>query len=110
MYVANKITGDVAVIDAINDTAIKRVPVGDQPEWLTVTPDGKHVYVSNTFSGTVSVIETGTDTVIRTITVGSDPRGIGALPDGSEVFVVNSGFPSSLSVINTRTFRLPLPH
>ena len=31
---------------------------GECPQWVAVTPDGKHVYVANTISANVSVIDT----------------------------------------------------
>jgi hypothetical protein len=47
--------------------AVAAVPVGDYPEGIAVTPDGKRVYATG---GYVNVIETATNTVVATLPAG----------------------------------------
>jgi YVTN family beta-propeller protein len=46
---------------------VAAVPVGDEPNGVAVTPDGKHAYVANFESLDVSVIDTATNTVVATV-------------------------------------------
>jgi YVTN family beta-propeller protein len=102
-YVANTTGNSVSVIDtATNKIVGSPIPVGTNPEWDAVTPDGKHVYVTNINSASVSVIATATNTVIATIPVGSFPIGVAITPDGTHAYVANNGS-KSISVIYTAT-------
>jgi YVTN family beta-propeller protein/VCBS repeat-containing protein len=105
----------VAVIPAVPPTT--NIAVGDGPDALAVSPDGKSVYVVNggdgVNDGTVSVINASTDTVAKTITVGVDPDAIAVSPNGKTIYVVNEGVtenavggpgsPATVSVINAST-------
>ena len=66
------------------------ITVGNAPEQVAITPDGKHAYVTNNADGTVSVITTATGAVSAPITVGSRPIGVAITPDGKQVYVTNS--------------------
>jgi YVTN family beta-propeller protein len=50
------------------------VKVGEVPDWLAFTPDGKRVYVANAGSNTVSAIDTATRQEVARITVGEVPK------------------------------------
>ena len=63
------------------------VPVGIEPEGVTVSPDGKLVYVTGETSHTVSVIAADALKVVATILVGSRPREAAFSPDGKKAFV-----------------------
>jgi YVTN family beta-propeller protein len=43
------------------------IHVGDHPDWLTITPDGKSVYVANAGSNSVSVLDAASRTEITRI-------------------------------------------
>jgi YVTN family beta-propeller protein len=73
--------GTVSVTDVERNTVIASVPVGDFPEGIAVSPDGKQVYVTNSGNSdvpgnTISVIDTTTNKVTATVKVGSDPSGV----------------------------------
>ncbi|WP_020562725.1 beta-propeller fold lactonase family protein [Methylosarcina fibrata] len=87
VYVNNREGDFVSVIDTESNTVLASVPVGNEPEFSTITPDGSEVYVSNNKENTVSVIDTATNTVIKTIGVSDNPRFINATPDGQYVYV-----------------------
>jgi len=57
---ANKITG--------------RVQVGDGPNWVTFSPDGKYVCVSNTGTNDVSIIDVRARREIKRVMVGKAPK------------------------------------
>jgi YVTN family beta-propeller protein len=61
------------------------VEVGHDPDWLTMTPDGRYLYAANAGSNTVSVVDTRTLTNVATIRVGQVPKRnhTAILPGGS---------------------------
>ena len=61
--------------------------MGDEPEGVTIRPDGKVVYVTSEDEGAVYAIDTATNKVLKKVPVGHRPRSIGFLPDGSRAFV-----------------------
>ncbi len=80
VYVTNRNSGNVSVIDTATNTVVATVTVGALPQALAVTPNGAHVYVANRISNTVSVINTRTNTVVATVTVGAGPEAVGVGP------------------------------
>lgn len=50
------------------------VEVGHDPDWLTMTPDGRYLYSANAGSNTVSVVDTREMRVVETIRVGQVPK------------------------------------
>jgi YVTN family beta-propeller protein len=107
IYVTNRGTNSVSVINSNSDTVTTTVPVGNDPHGVAVSPDGAKVYVANYGSNTVSVIDTADNSVISDLNVGPGPFGVGITPDGTKVYVVNRGTDSrqakTVSVIDTST-------
>jgi YVTN family beta-propeller protein len=69
--------GYLRVIDVSSTTAIARIPVGNLPHVVKVTPSGHYVFVTNLGSNSISQINPNTNTVIRTIPVpGQHPLGL----------------------------------
>jgi YVTN family beta-propeller protein len=95
-------TGFLDVVSVPTNSLVAAIPVGIEPIWSAITPDGAHLYVSNTFSNTVSVIDTATHTVIATVPVGTAPQTLAVTPDGASVYVLNAGS-STVSVIQVST-------
>jgi YVTN family beta-propeller protein len=51
VYVANKDSNSVSVIDTTTNTVVAaRIPVGTQPEAIAINPVGTRVYVANSKS------------------------------------------------------------
>ncbi|MEU1403511.1 serine/threonine-protein kinase [Streptomyces sp. NPDC005728] len=88
------------------------IRVGDSPQGVAVSPDGRRVYVANFASGSVSVIDVATNrTVGDPIPVGDTPEGVDVSPDGRKVYVTNNSS-ASVSVIDAtrnRTVGSPIP-
>jgi YVTN family beta-propeller protein len=100
--------GTVAVIDTAALTVSQYIPVGRNPEQLTVA-NGK-LYVANSgglsfpnFDKTVSVIDLTSLTVIKTLTVTINPQNVVADSHGN-VYVLSAGdyntIPSGLTIID----------
>jgi YVTN family beta-propeller protein len=90
VYVANRSSANVSVIDVSRKDEICKIAVGSSPSCIAITPDGTRVFVTNKDENTVSVINTLTDTVFCTIPVGKEPIGITISRDGKMAFVANS--------------------
>jgi YVTN family beta-propeller protein len=86
VYVTNKGSGNVSVIDAYFRHVIATIPVGHEPSGVAVTPDGRYVYVANSADDTVSVIDPVANTVIKTLNVPGFPNGVAA-DSANRVFV-----------------------
>ncbi len=56
-----------------------RAPTSSVPEWITFTPDSKHVYVSNSGDRSVSAIDMKTLKLVAVIPVGEVPKRINTL-------------------------------
>lgn len=50
-----------------------RVPVGERPTALAVSPDGRHVYVANTLADSISVVDFERARRVATISLGTPP-------------------------------------
>jgi YVTN family beta-propeller protein len=73
--------------------------LGQGPNDIVVSPDGRTAYVANRRSGSVSVLDTSSRELIATISVEGNPWAIALSPDGSRAYVT-TGAPF-LSVIDT---------
>jgi YVTN family beta-propeller protein len=103
VYVANRFTNNVSVINAATNSVLINIPVGGVAVGVALTPDGNTLYVTNSnINGTVSVINTVTNLVLSTVIVGSAPTGLAMSHDGARVYVANQ-LSNTVSVINTVT-------
>lgn len=90
-YVVNGDDGTVSVVDTINRVKITDVAVGDLPQGVVVTPDGKKVYVSNMGSNSISVIDTASNTVTSTIDLEDrSPQLMAISPNGRTLYVTTA--------------------
>ncbi len=100
-YVA--ISGDDALetIDLLGSDVIHRgaLTIGDRPEELALTPDGKTLLTANTGSNTVSVVDAATLSEIRKIQVGSGPQSILVDRAGRRAYVFNT-LSNTISVLD----------
>jgi YVTN family beta-propeller protein len=75
-YVVNAGSGTVTPISVATGKAGCPIRVGDDPEAIAITPDGKTAYVLDAGSGSVTPIRTATNTAGTSIAVGTDPVAI----------------------------------
>ncbi|WP_052721621.1 YVTN family beta-propeller repeat protein [Methanosarcina siciliae] len=102
IYVANRHSNDISVIDTTTNTVVTNVGVGTEPYGIAVSSLGTKLYVTNQGSGNVSVIDTATNKVTANITVEKYPSGIAVTPDEKWVYVANKKTPKgTVSVIST---------
>ncbi len=63
-YVVNAGSNNVCVINTLNNTISKSIPVGDTPVSIGTSADGAKVYTANSGSNNISVIRTSLDAEI----------------------------------------------
>ncbi|NIM52244.1 MAG: beta-propeller fold lactonase family protein, partial [Gemmatimonadales bacterium] len=66
VYVANRESNEVTVIDGESLEVLATVAVGEEPWDVAVDPTTGRIFVSNHRSGTVSVIDGHRNSIIRT--------------------------------------------
>lgn len=96
----------VSILDIATDRVVGSIPVGDTPNYITLSLDGARAFVTNALSNTVSVIDLGKRAVIKEIAVGTEPTSSALSPDGKLLFVVSYGDgykDGSISVIDVKT-------
>ncbi|MCD2339409.1 hypothetical protein LRH25_03540 [Ideonella azotifigens] len=83
-YVADKLSGVITVLNAVNDTKLADLPITSavgttphRPIRIAVDPEGRHAFIANTTASTLSVIHTATGSVAAQIPVPRGSRGIG---------------------------------
>src|SRR5262249_3812704 len=104
LFVVTRLSNAVAVIDDSTDQITTRIPVGNGPVRITMSPDRLKAYVSNGTAGTVSVLDTVALTTTATIQLhtNSRPQESAVTPDGGRLFVVHQKSPF-VTVIDTAT-------
>jgi YVTN family beta-propeller protein len=109
IWAVNPADDSVSVIRPDNNTRLAKIPVGDEPESVALTPDNQYAYVANAAGNSVTIIHindpawgTFSAAVESTLTTGAEPWNVVCSPDGKRVFVANSG-QDTITVINTET-------
>lgn len=97
LYVSEWGGKSVVIIDPRNFTVLKTIPVGDHPNKMALSKDGR-LFVANANTDNISVINTNTDSIVETISIlpykgaryGSTPNGLAISLDGKMLFVANA--------------------
>lgn len=79
LWVNSSVAGSVFIYSLPELKLLGHTVIGDVPDWLTFTPDGKFVYISNAGSNSVSAIDTKTFKEVARIPVGETPKRSGTL-------------------------------
>ena len=77
----------IAVVDLAQAEVIGRIPTGDYPHGLRLSPNEAELYVANVEDGSVSVIDTQALSEVARIPVGTAPVQVGFTPSGDQVYV-----------------------
>ncbi|WP_370693790.1 YncE family protein [Methylobacterium sp. NEAU K] len=89
LYVADRESRQVSVVDTGTMTRIAVVPTGDAPFALALDPDETRLYVANVRSGDLTVIDTDTLRARATVAAGRMPYGVAVTADGARILVTN---------------------
>jgi YVTN family beta-propeller protein len=79
LWVNSSVAGAVFVYSLPDLKLLGHTVIGDVPDWMTFTPDGKFVYISNAGSNSVSAVDTATYKEVARIPVGETPKRSGTL-------------------------------
>ena len=74
LWVNSKLNTAVYVYSLPDLKLLGGIKVGDDPDWLTFTPDSRSVYVANAGSNSVSVIDVASRKEVTRIPVGQVPK------------------------------------
>jgi YVTN family beta-propeller protein len=109
IWVVNPSDDSVSVLRPDTNTRLAKISVGDEPESLALTPDGRYAYVANAAGSSVSVVQindpawgTFNANVITNIATGAEPWNVVCSPNGLRIFVANSA-QDTVTVIDTTT-------
>lgn len=89
LVVSNEDAALASIVDLDAGSVRARVPVGREPEGVTVAPTGDLVYVTSEADARVTAIDPRTGAIVATIPTGLRPRGIAFTRDGALGFVTD---------------------
>jgi YVTN family beta-propeller protein len=99
VYMVDSSNNIVRVYDTEKKILSETIPVGQFPQNITFTPDGKTAYVANLKSNSVTAIRTLDNKVVGDIPIGAPAKKIAITPDGKTAYVTSQG--GLVSVIDT---------
>ncbi|MGY8959609.1 MAG: YVTN family beta-propeller repeat protein, partial [Alphaproteobacteria bacterium] len=107
VFVPNRSSADVAVIDTRTDKVVATVPVGATPHQVAVSDTLGKMITSNTDDNTISIIDLETLRAVATVTLGNTPEHMEISPDGGILAVGNieGGTVSLVSIKENRELR-----
>lgn len=99
VYVASDRTGNFQVIDARKGEIIQQIPLGKDPNQLTLTKDGRFAYVPMRGEDAVAVVQLEPLKLIKKIPTNRGPHDAYTSADGSRV-VVGAQYGTGIMVID----------
>lgn len=104
VYMLDHDSGQVSVISRYSNSIIRNIAVGDNPQWLALSPDGTRLYIVNNH-GVVKVVDTVNSQLISVIpTQAFGTTRIVLSPDGSRAYVSGS-LSNNVSVVDMRLWQ-----
>ena len=77
-FVTNSYGDSVTVFDLDSHEVLAEIAVGEYPEGIDASADGRRIYVANWMTDTISIIDTDSLQVLGEIAVGAGPRAFGS--------------------------------
>ncbi len=111
VYAGDAEAREVVVIDARNQTIVKRIPLGHDLHGIDIAPDGRTLWVGGSLNndpvlGTLSVIDTASNTVQTVISPGlGSASHFSFTPDGKEVWIASTST-NLVWIVDTETRRV----
>ncbi|MDR2171720.1 MAG: c-type cytochrome [Planctomycetaceae bacterium] len=90
IYVANHDGNEISVIDVTTDKVVKTIQLGQKPNGLILSADGKTIYAtSGGYNGVVQAIDLTSGKKIAEVATGHTPTDGVVTPDGKKLYVCN---------------------
>ncbi|MCY4030975.1 MAG: YncE family protein [Hyphomicrobiales bacterium] len=89
LFIPNRDSDDVAVVDTRTDTLVARIPVGATPHQVTLAPALGKIAVTNSGDDTLSIVDLKRMQTTATLTLGNTPEHMQLHPEGEVVAVGN---------------------
>ncbi|QEC74784.1 T9SS type B sorting domain-containing protein [Mucilaginibacter ginsenosidivorax] len=96
-YIPNFGSNTVLAVNTITNKIIDTIPVGADPGFVAISPDGKKAYIANISGISLSIINTQTNQV-KDISIFDNPTGVIFSKDGARAYV--TGASGSCTVID----------
>jgi DNA-binding beta-propeller fold protein YncE len=105
LYVGGYSTDKVYVVDIAQLRVVQSIdlPGGSEPDWLTLSPDGKSLYLSAYNQAQIHIIDTDSNSYKTAVDVCPAPMGIDFTPDGSIALVRHGSNSDDIALIDTQT-------
>lgn len=103
VYVANRYSHNVKVIDGTTNNITATISTGNYPQSLDINPDRNLIFVGNWGSNNVTVINGNDDTVTKTVSAGVRPYAIACIKTVTgNTYVTNhsTGLTSTVTIID----------
>jgi len=108
-YTSNTDTGNVTAVN-LTTGEMKLIPVGERPQGMAFSPDGRRMYVTNLNSNSLSIVDTEAKTHIGEIPVGKGPVRVVLSPDGkTAIYALQTGNAVGFANLETRKEELQIP-
>ncbi|MEN6392138.1 MAG: S-layer homology domain-containing protein [Syntrophomonas sp.] len=102
IYLANKASCDITVIDGNTDTVTATIVAGVYPSAIGVNPDTRKVYFTNGQQASAMVINGASNQVIATIPTGNSPSSLAINRNTNKIYIANL-IGNSVTVIDGNT-------
>ena len=77
VFVTDQYAATLSVFDAASFAPIETIDIGEYPEGIEASGDGRFVYVANWFDNTLAKVDTDSLEIVQTLDVGNGPRAFG---------------------------------
>ena len=92
IYIVNKDSHEIAVINTVDDTLFKTIPLGNEffPQGVALSTDEKTLYITGGgYKGQVKAVNLATGNITKTVAARHTPTATVLSPDGTKLFVCN---------------------
>jgi YVTN family beta-propeller protein len=99
VFVPNRDSADIAVIDTRSDTVVARIGVGQVPHQVAISAQLMKLVASNTADDTITIVDLRTLETTATVTLDHEPEHM-ALAPGGELIAVGNIAAGTLSLVS----------
>lgn len=106
VFIACRLDNSVAVMEPESKEITDEIPVGKQPLYVSVAPDGQYAYAPNTKSNDVTVIDAREKEAIKTIPLEGSPNGVNVSPATGNAWVEIGSGVNQIAVIDNESLEV----